>query len=291
MLDIRRNNDEDVKTEIMGEFSSALDAVFDLAQRQERGTRDIELELWRMLIVVGRLVVTYALALRCRAAAKRALEARGLQEGDVRFRMDSDYWAIVQTTVGEVSFPLFAYRQPIPGLGAVTTVPARDCVLPYRNSCRSSELCLEWEIRLGSDHPFRHAQQALIFFTHGATHVEDNAISRHMVALSGLVDRSWLYKPGDEIERILDEHATRCLLTGRPLLYISSDAHAQRRYVGETWDAQWKMANGIRVWCMDKDTGRVIHLGGEYTWGDHNEVKRAFEWLLAHGILPRSPNP
>jgi len=92
-----------------------LDAVFDLAQREERGTRDIELELWRLLIVVGRLVLTYALALRCRTATIRALEARGLQKGDVRFRMDSDYWAIMQTTVGEVSFPLFAYRRPVPG--------------------------------------------------------------------------------------------------------------------------------------------------------------------------------
>ena len=31
-------------------------------------------------------------------------------------------------------------------------------------------------------------------------------------------------------------------------------------------DAPWKMINGIRMWCMDRRSGPVIHLGGEYTW-------------------------
>lgn len=286
MMDIKRYSDEDVKTELIGEFSSALDRVFDLAQQKTSGTRDIELELWRLLVAVGRLVIIYAFALRCRAATQRDLKKRGLSMGDVRLRLDRDYWANVQTTLGEVSFPMFAFRRSAAG-AEVTNTPAMGEVVPYRGSCRSSELCLEWEVRLGSDHPFRQAQEALTYFTHGAAHVEDNAIARHMVAVANLVNRSWLYRPQEELQQILRERATRCLTTDLPLLFVSSDAHAQRRYVDETWDAQWKMANGIRVWCMDNDTGRVIHLGGEYTWGDHNEVKRAFEWLIDEDYLPR----
>ena len=74
----------------------------------------------------------------------------------------------------------------------------------------------------------------------------------------------------------LQERATQDKDTGRPLLYVSSDAHALRRYVGDTWELPWKMVNGIRVWCEDAKTGQVVHLGGEFTWGNCREVGRRF---------------
>lgn len=39
----------------------------------------------------------------------------------------------------------------------------------------------------------------------------------------------------------------------------STDAHALRRYVDETWSASWKMVNGIRLWCIDRRSGKVMH--------------------------------
>jgi hypothetical protein len=287
VIDLQRCSNEDVWVEVVGEFETRLERLLALSRDPASTMRKLEVETWRLLVDVGRIVIMYVLALRCRSATERDLKARGLRAGQVRLRMEKDYWANVETTLGPATFPLFAYREARGGGVAVTRTPARSEILPHRKACHSSELCLEWEIRLGSDHPFRQAQEALTYFTHGAAHVEDNAIAKHMVAVAELVDRSWLYRPQEELQQILRERATRCLITGRPLLFVSSDAHAQRRYVNETWDARWKMANGIRVWCMDRDSGRIVHLGGEYTWGDHTEVKRAFEWLIEHGYLPR----
>jgi len=34
------------------------------------------------------------------------------------------------------------------------------------------------------------------------------------------------------------------------------------------------------MWCVHRDTGDIIHLGGEYTWGDCREVARQFERLV-----------
>jgi hypothetical protein len=69
-------------------------------------------------------------------------------------------------------------------------------------------------------------------------------------------------------------------------VYASTDAHALRRFVDQTWRAPWKMTNGIRLWCIDRDTGETIHLGGEYTWGDCREVARLFRELQQSGHLP-----
>jgi hypothetical protein len=54
--------------------------------------------------------------------------------------------------------------------------------------------------------------------------------------------------------------------------------------------AEWKMANGIRLWCENRKTGEVIHLGGEFTWGDCHEVGRVFRELIEDGILPTNGN-
>jgi hypothetical protein len=45
------------------------------------------------------------------------------------------------------------------------------------------------------------------------------------------------------------------------------------------------MANGVRLWCEDAETGQIIHLGGEFTWGDCEEVGGIFKDLIARGIL------
>jgi hypothetical protein len=130
----------------------------------------------------------------------------------------------------------------------------------------------------------------LTYFTHGAVRLEDTTIARHLVRLGQLVTRDDMYRTPEEIRAILLEQATRDRETGRPLLNMSSDAHALRRFVDDTWAAKWKMTNGIRLWCEDNKTGQVIHLGGEFTWGDCQEVRAIFEDLIARGILPPDGN-
>lgn len=50
------------------------------------------------------------------------------------------------------------------------------------------------------------------------------------------------------------------------------------------------MANGIRLWCEDRQSGEIIHLGGEFTWGDCHEVRTIFEALIQEGILAPDGN-
>lgn len=251
--------------------------------------RELEQACWSMVLALGRCTMMYALALRCRVATAKDVEARGLAPKDVSIRTDADYWAELTTTFGAVNFPLHAYRDRS-GVAPVTRVPARAEVLPFQRSCRSSELCLEWEVRLGSEHPFRKAQAALSYFTHGAVELEDTTIARHMVRVGQVIERDWTYRPAEEIQRIASERATRCRKSGHPIIYISTDAHALRRYVDETWDAQWKMANGVRLWCIDRHNGATIHLGGEYTWGDCHQVADIFRWLAESKRLPVDGN-
>ena len=110
--------------------------------------------------------------------------------------------------------------------------------------------------------------------------VEDTTIARHAVMVGNLIDRQWLYRPLAEVREGLAQRATRDTESGKPIMSASTDAHAQRRYVDETWDAEWKMANGIRLWCVDRSTGATIHIGGEYTWGDCGQVGAAFAALI-----------
>jgi hypothetical protein len=147
-------------------------------------------------------------------------------------------------------------------------------------------MLVEWEAALAADHPFRKAADALLFYSHGATDVEDTTIQRHAVAVGELVSQEWMYWSTEDISEILRHRATRDLDTKRPLIYASTDAHASNRFVDETWNAKWKMTNGIRVWCIDKKTGKTIHIGGEFTWGDCMEVRRRFESLAELGVLP-----
>ena len=275
---------EKVKSELMQRCSDMLDRLLAKAEAGAR-PRDLELRLWAELIPLGALVLGYLFAVLCRRAMQQDVARRGLRAEHVRLRPEADYWHKVTTTFGPVTFPTFAYRDSSRGGGEVTRSPAR-AVFPYHRKCRSSELCLQWECRLGSDHPFRQAQESLTFFTHDAVRLQDTTIQAHLVSVSQLIDRNWLYCDAQSIRRVLAQRATRDRKTGKPILYMSSDAHAVRQLVDDTWDTQWKMANGIRIWCEDRDTGRVIHLGGEFLWGDYTQVVDAFNWLIAHGILP-----
>lgn len=276
--------DAAVKEELLSEFSSDLDELWDLA---EGGATPVELQkrVIRVVFRLARLLLLYLFGLLCRRATEKDIEARGLQWEEVKMRNDRDYCITIKTLVGEVTFPLFAYRESSSGVCWVTHVPARG-VFPLREYTRSSQLLLEWEIRLGSDHPYRHAEEALTFFTHGAVKVEDNTIADHLVKVARLVDRSWCYRPVEEIVDILQHRATRDEKTGRPILYASTDAENLRRYVDETWAAQWKHASGVRLWCEDQRTGALIHLGGEYTWGELDATREVFQWLIDAGRLP-----
>jgi hypothetical protein len=279
----------DAVAEVKSEVCGMIDALF---QSADAGAtpRALEEETWKAMLLGGRCVLGLLLASRARQITEQDIAERGLPDSRVHRRLDRDYWATVTTTFGSVSFPWFAYREVLRNGASATRNPAQNVLFPAFGTCRSSVLCLEWETRLGSDHPFRAAQEALTFFTHGAVSLEDTTIARHLVRLGQLVTRDDMYKTPDQIRQILEERATRDRETGRPLLYCSSDAHALRRFVDDTWAAKWKMTNGIRFWCEDKETGQVIHLGGEFTWGDCHEVRRIFEDLITRGILPPDGN-
>ena len=273
-----------VKSKLLDGLRPQIDRLFESAQAGA-SERELELDVWRVLLELGRLLLATLFALQARRATERDLHARGLDISKVSFRLDRDYWYTSTTTLGPVGFPLFAYRDRHSAVGVTTRAPARR-LFPLHQHCRSSQLCLEWEARLGSEHPFRAAQQALTFFTHGAVSLEDTTIASHMVTAGSVVDWHWLYRPVEEIREILRTRATWDVETGRPIIYASSDAHALRRYVDGTWNAAWKMANGLRLWCVDRRTGAIVHLGGEYTWGDCNEVERIVRRLIESGHLP-----
>jgi len=273
-----------VKSKLLDGLRPQLDQLFESAQAGA-SSRVLELGVWRVLLEFGCLLLGALFASQCRRVAESDIRARGLEPSRVSFRMDRDYWNKSTTTLGPVCFPLFAYRDSEAGLGTATRTPARR-LFPLHQHCRSSQLCLEWEARLGSEHPFRTAQLALKFFTHGAVSLEDTTIASHMVTVGTVVDPQWLYRPVDEIREVLRTRATCDAETGRPIIYASSDAHALRRFVDDTWSAAWKMANGLRLWCVDHRTGQIVHLGGEYTWGDCNEVERIVRRLIGSGHLP-----
>jgi hypothetical protein len=274
----------DAVAEVKSEVCAMIDALF---QSADAGAtpRALEEETWKAMLLSGRCVLGLLLASKARKITEDDIAARGLPDSRVHRRLDRDYWGTVTTTFGSVTFPWFAYRELLRNGGSVTRNPAQEALFPAFKTCRSSLLCLEWETRLGSDHPFRAAQEALTFFTHGAVSLEDTTIARHLVRVGQLVTRDDMYRTPEQIRQILEERATRDRETARPLLYCSSDAHALRRFVDDTWAAKWKMTNGIRFWCEDKDTGQVIHLGGEFTWGDCHEVRAIFQNLIARGIL------
>jgi len=248
-------------------------ALQPLIATTEKGAspRELELAVWEHLMLpLGRAVLELLLALRC----LRVSQASGSEKPGMRYRLDSNYVLSQSTTLGVVHVPLFAFRSE-----RATFMPARGAIFPLHPKCRSSNLLLEWETRVGGAMPFRQAEEALAFFTHGATTIEDTTIARHMGVVGTLIDPSWTCCSSDRCAEVL-KRATRDTATGRPLLYVSSDAHALRRYVDDTWRAEHKMINGVRVWAVDTKTGQTLHVGGAYTWGDCRETAALLREVL-----------
>ena len=274
-----------VKSALMFSFERLLDELLDLAEGDEATPRSLEVAVWGKVLPLIRALLTVAWGTLCRRSSEADIARRGLTEDQFRLRMEEDYWLTRKSTAGPVLVPLFAYRE-LRELSSTTRSPARTEVFPLHGKVRSSELLLEWENRMGSRMPFREVEELLGVLTHGAVHAEDNTINAHMTAIGGVIDPGWLYRPPEQVRAILRDQATRDFETDQPIVYVSSDAHALRQFVDETWEAAWKMANGLRLWCIDRRTGAVIHLGGEYTWGDCHEVRSIFERLRASGHLP-----
>ncbi|MBK7151507.1 MAG: hypothetical protein IPH72_07065 [Sandaracinaceae bacterium] len=114
----------------------------------------------------------------CAGNGARHQRKRGLDPKQVTLRLDGDYHATLSTTLGPVTFPWFAYRDRSAAAATVTHTPAGTAVLPLFKHCRSSELLLEWGEPTWQRPPFfRHAQEALSYFTHGAAHREDTTIA------------------------------------------------------------------------------------------------------------------
>jgi hypothetical protein len=274
-----------VKRLLTAAFEKAVDDLLDAADAPEAAERSLELAVWAEMLPLIQKLLAVAWGILCRRATSADLEKRGLGPERVRLRLEDDYWLTITSTAGPVPVPLFAYREDR-GVSSTTRVPARDEVFALHTKTRSSELCLEWEARFGSRVPFREAQELLGFVSHGAVTLEDNTINAHMTAVGALVPPDWLYRPPHEIREILRTRAARDWQTNRPILYASTDAHALRLLTDETWSPAWKMANGIRLWCVDRRTGGVIHIGGEYTWGDCHEVATIVRRLQDSGHLP-----
>jgi hypothetical protein len=269
-----------VKVALLDLFSAALDPLLALAWSGGLTAREAELRTWSALVPVGAALLTALFAALARRATDAALDRCGRSICDVKLRLDRDYWFTTTTTFGRVRVPWFAF---VDRRGVET--PAR-AVFPLQARCRSSEVCLEWESALAADHPFRKAAGALEFFTHGAVDLEDTTVERHAVLVGKHVEREWLYRTPKAIREAL-RHARRDEKSGRPLVYVSTDAHALRYLVDETWRADWKMVNGIRVWCVDERTDTLVHLGGEYVRGDCHAVVACFTELRASGHLPK----
>jgi len=277
---------EQARDMLIGHLSGIMDALLD-----SLGAKDSLLTLEQSVALhmtqLAQHVLAFVFAKKCQDVMLEDLKERKLEPSDIRLRSDSGGYITVSTTFGPITFPTFAYRDESSEVASVTRHPARK-LFPFHKECHSSPLCLEWESLFGAQHPFRKAEDMLHFFTRGASTVEDTTICRHMLALSQMIEPEWLYHKPENIRHTLQEQATCDKTTGRPLIYVSSDAHALRRYIGGTWDLQWKMVNGIRVWCEDAQSGAVIHLGGEFTWGDCHVVEARIRELVKAGILPNN---
>jgi hypothetical protein len=155
---------EDYKQQIREKATQSLTELF-ASVDDSSSQRDVERSVWRILVPLGAFIVTMLFALRCLDNTRRDIEGNGLTLDDVDLRLDADYHASLMTTFGPVVFPLFAYRRKrrpgAPTSKSKVRVACKEAFLALYLRCRSSELCVEWETRLGSDHPFRLAQDEL----------------------------------------------------------------------------------------------------------------------------------
>lgn len=272
---------------VKAKLLQAMERMFDwfVAAPEECSVRTLETTLWDGILTLGSMILSSLLALRCRDCSLADIQSRNLPDGAWRFRLDRDYLVRLTTTFGRLEFPSFAYRD-LSGPFEATRSPALEKVAPLRGKCRSSALLLELTCRAAADAPYRRAAEMLRFFSHDAIDLEDTTLSAHLVKVGTLVDRAWQYRPREQIISILTNRATRDR-DHKPLLYASTDACALRRFVDDTTVSHWKMANGLRFWCVDRTTGETIHLGGEYTWLDCSAVTDALDDLEKRKLLPR----
>ena len=247
-------------------------------RRLEQGAAEIGAE-------VGAIVLTAMLERQCEQIAMADIASRGLRPDQVRWRREDAYYYSVCSTLGTIQIWLAAYRFKARAGCWVTCVPARGLVVA-RHRIRSTPLALEWECRLAALHPFRQGAGLLHFFSRGKLRSEDNTMARHAVAVGNQVSCDWKFRRPESIAELLRTRATRCRKTGLPLVYFSSDAHCIRQYEGATWAAPWKNINGVRLWCQDRKTGRIIHLGGDFTTGDCVATEALVRELKTLGILP-----
>jgi hypothetical protein len=284
-MNVISRNLESVKAGIVAQVATSIEGLVASACEEAASTAELERRVAGVLVELGQQITALSFAAACRAAMLRDVQARGLRDDQVRVRSDEGGYITVNTTVGPVAFPTFVYRDLSGPVGAVIRHPERS-LFPYHARCRSSPLCLEWEVKVGSQCPFRKAEDMLRFFTRGASTVEDTRIAAHILHLGTMVDPSWTYRTPEEIRAILTKQATRDSKTNGPILYVSCDASALRRYEGQSWARGWKMTNGIRIWCEDAKTKAILHLGGEYSWGDCRVIGARFAALAAAGVLP-----
>ena len=275
-----------VVNDISTHISNHLSLLVSQASNLTIDAHSAEAKVAELSAEFARLALGGALSEMCRQHTLADMDARGLTPEQVSLRNEPGYWRSLTTVFGVVSVFTFAYRfRSISGV-RVTCNPAIEKVLPLCKTTRSSRKTLEWACRLASLHPQRGAQQEVAFFSGGELSLEDTTIARHAGIIGKSLDRRYLYKEPQELRRLLAERATRDSETGLPLYYLSSDAHYIRRYVDATWTSKWKSVNGVRLWCVDRFTNEIIHLGGEFTWGDCEEVVAIFEDLMKRDILP-----
>jgi len=261
-----------------------INLVEQLFDEDPKNEEEAEKSVWQFLLGVAPILMTALLARRCWNLTMEELAERRLTLGeDVSLRLDESYWAKLLTTFGAIAVPWFTYRHK---RGAPATRTASRSVIPLHPRCHSSTMLLRTETLLGSHAVFSTAEKLLSTLTHGAVTLEDTTIGAHCEIVGGLVERNLMYKPPETIREQLDERATTDQETGLPLLYVSTDAFNLQYYEGATWEAGYRNTHSIRLWYVDKKTGRGVTVGGEFIVGNCEAVEAAFDDLIARGILP-----
>ncbi|MFT5458167.1 MAG: hypothetical protein ACI9K2_004672, partial [Myxococcota bacterium] len=220
-----------VKAELVQQFADAIDQLAETAASTEFvGQRTLEHQVWATLLQVGNLLLAQLFSLACLV---QTTQHPTFVAGQTPLRTGASYRSLLQSTLGPIRVLLFAFRSK----EGRTVTPARGVVVPKRARVRATDLLVEWSSRLGSEMPFRAAEKAMTFFTHGAVSIEDTTLQRQAQLAGRLVTRHDCFRSTKDIVEILRENATRDAQTGRPVVYLSSDAHALRRYVDDSWTA------------------------------------------------------
>ena len=269
-----------IKENVVAAINAQLEELFKAEPCTEQEAEEV---VWQFLLSIGWLLDSVLLARCCWQKTVAELADRGMTPDDVTFRLETDYWAVLETTFGTVLVPWFTYRHK---RGAKATRTASRSVLPLHPRCHSSTLLLRWVALLGTHAVFATAEHLLKTLTHGTVSLEDTTIASHCDAVGRLVERQDMYKSPEEIREHLLKYATVDKKTGEPLLNVSTDAHNELCYVEDTWQAKYRNVHAIRMWYTDKRTGRGVTLGGEFLVGSYEVVMAAFEDLITEGILP-----